>query len=203
MKRKLLFLFVIASISEAIPFSPGIASSPAASCDDNVVTIENTYQNTDTLKADFVQTTQVQLIEKTITRNGRLFYQKGGKLRIEYAGDKMTHYITDGETLWVVDPVTKRMTIYPLKDSGLPDEALQFLTQLGNLRQYFNVTGNKQNDLVLKPKKKSNYRALYCQFNKDHYLTGLSIRNLSGNMSDYRFFNIQTGMKLSPKLFQP
>ncbi|MBI5298776.1 MAG: outer membrane lipoprotein carrier protein LolA [Deltaproteobacteria bacterium] len=182
--------------------------------------IEETYQNTNTLQAEFTQSTYVPLLEKTITRPGRLFYQKGGKLRIEYAGggqdpalpgreanskslrstNRMTHYISDGKTLWVFDPQSKEKQSYLLKDSGLPEEALKFLTELGNLTTYFNVTEKKEK-LILKPKKKSTYSSLDCLFEKNNYLTDLTIHSHSGNTSQYRFFNIKPGIKFPAKLF--
>jgi len=186
-KKILLLMFVIASVSEAIS---------------SIEAIEQTYQNTQTFQAEFTQSTYVDLLEKTITRSGRIFYQRGGKLRIEYAGDKMTHYLSDGKRLWVLDPKAKEKDVYSLKDSGLPEEALKFLTELGQLRQYFNVS-EKKGKTVLKPKKKSTYRSLDCIFGEDHYLKELTIHTASGNTSNYRFFNLQTDVKFPAKLFQP
>jgi len=175
-------------------------ASPLMADTSQISKIEETYQNTNTLQAEFTQSTYVPLLEKTITRPGRLFYQKGGKLRIEYAGDKMTHYISDGKTLWVFDPQSKEKQSYLLKDSGLPEEALKFLTELGNLTTYFNVT-EKKGKLILKPKKKSTYSSLDCLFEKNNYLTDLTIHSHSGNTSQYRFFNIKPRAKFPAKLF--
>lgn len=190
-------LIVIASLawrSEAIPISP-------------VEAIEQTYQSTQTLQAEFVQNTFVRLTEKTVTRPGRIFYQKGGKLRIEYAGDKMTHYITNGKTLWIKDPKSGETLEYSIKNSGLPEEALKFLTELGNLRKYFKVSMTKPfGDFVtfdLQPKKKTTYSHLLCVFDDDHYLKELTIFSKQGNKSDYKFFNRKTGEKFPAKLFLP
>ena len=170
---------------------------------DQILKIEETYSNTPALQAEFTQKTYVPLLEQTITRPGRFFYQKGGKIRIEYAGDPMTHYISDGKTLWVIHPKEKREETFALKDSGLPEEALNFLTELGRLRNYFKVAkGNGQN-IVLKSKKKSTYKRLDCVFNEKNLLQDLTIYSLSGNTSNYHFFNIQTKNSLPAKLFGP
>ena len=196
--KRILFL-VLGPWSLVLPCGPAWAQD----LDPTLSVIEQTYQSTQTLKADFVQSTVVHLLEKTITRPGRIFYEKGGKLRIEYAGDKMTHYVINGDTLWLIDPELKDVKIYSLKDSGVPEEALNFLNQLGDLRQYFNVTPDKKNKLVLKPKGNASYKALYCTFNKNHLLEYLTIQNRTGNTTDYRFFNIKTGIPLPARLFQP
>lgn len=194
--KKILFI-VIAS---ALFARAAISSDPIAK-------IEQTYRATQTLSAEFAQNTYVALTEKTVRRNGRLFYQKGGKIRIEYAGEKMTHYISDGKTLWVKDPASGEIQTYALKDSGLPEEALKFLMELGELRRYFKVSMTKPiGDFVtwdLQPKKKSTYRHLLCVFDDEFYLKELTIYSHSGNKSEYKFFNRKTGEKFPKKLFQP
>ena len=180
-------------------------SSPlwASPFDARLTQIEKTYTNTPALQAEFLQKTYIPLLEKTITRPGRIFYQRGGKIRIEYAGDKMTHYISDGKTLWVYDPSEKNLETYSLKDSGLPEEALNFLTELGNLRKYFDVSEGKEEKIILKPKQKSTYKQLVCVFDKDFYLEEITIKSLSGNSSHYHFFNREKKKSLPEKLFQP
>ncbi len=168
-----------------------------------VSNIERTYTQTPALQAEFTQSTYVPLLEKTITRPGRIFYQKGGKIRIEYAANPMTHYMSDGETLWIVHPKEKNTETYSLKDSGLPEEALKFLTELGELRKYFNVAEGRDGKIILKPKKRSTYQKLVCLFDKDHYLKEITIQNLSGNTSHYRFFNLKTKETLPSRLFYP
>lgn len=168
-----------------------------------VAHVEATYQNTPALQVEFIQKTEVALLDKTVTRPGRIFYQKGGKIRIEYAGEIMTHYISDGATLWIVHPGEQELQTYPLKDSGLPEEALHFLTELGQLRNYFVVQTAGEKKLVLKPKQKSSYRSLTCQFSDNHYLQALTIHSHSGNTSHYQFFNLKVKKALPAKLFRP
>ena len=187
-------IVVIASVSEAIQ---------TAYAAPDVAAIEKTYQNLSTLKTDFVQSTLVTLLEKTVTKSGRIFYKKGGKLRIEYAGDRMMHYIVNSPNVWMVDPILKEIKIYSIENSGAPQEALDFLANLGNLSTYFDVSYDKKDRLVLKPKSKTSYKALYCQFNEENLLKSFSIVSKTGNSTDYRLFNIQTDVALSDKLFTP
>lgn len=196
--KKIGFMFAV--IASALLARVAISGDPLEK-------IEQTYRATQTLSAEFVQSTYVALTEKTVRRNGRLFYQKGGKIRIEYAGSRMTHYISDGKTLWVKDPASGEIQTYELKDSGLPEEALKFLTELGELRRYFKVSMTKPfGDFVtwdLEPKKKSTYRHLLCVFDEDFYLKELTLYSHSGNKSEYKFFNRKTGEKFQPELFRP
>lgn len=182
---------------------PAIIFLLTLSFSDQIQNIEQTYASTPALQAEFVQKTYVPLLEETVTRSGRLFYKKGGKIRIEYAAEPMAHYISDGQILWIVYPEEKRRETYYLKDSGLPEEALNFLTELGSLRKYFQVAPGQREGgpIVLKPKKKSTYRQLEAAFDKNHFLQELTIHSLSGNRSRYRFFNLQTPKNLPDTLF--
>lgn len=175
----------------------------ASSLDTTLANIEHTYTDTKALQAEFLQKTYVSLTEKTVSRQGRIFYQKGGKIRIEYALDPMTHYISDGQTLWIVHPKEKNLETYSLKDSGLPEEALKFLTELGELRKYFDASEGKNGKIILRPKQKSTYKQLVCLFDKDFYLKEITIHSNLGNTSHYRFFHLEIKESLPAKLFQP
>ena len=164
--------------------------------------VEKTYRQTETLTAEFVQSTFVPILDKTITRPGRLFYQKGGKLRIEYAGKQMTHYITDGKTLWIKNPQTNETQTVPISNGELPKEALKFLVEMENLSTYFKIAPQKKS-YKLTPKKKTTYRHLIAVFGEDHYVEGLTLHTNEGNTSEYRFFNRKPNIKLSEKLFRP
>jgi|SRR3989338_3159158 len=174
-------------------------STEAASAD--ISKIEQTYQSTKTLQAEFIQTTRVEVLDKTIQRPGRIFYEKGGKLRIEYGANPMTHYISDGKRLWIWYPKDKKMDVYDLKNSGISEEALYFLTGLGELQKHFSVTEKANVGLILKPKKKTFYTKLICKFDEENYLSEMTLHTKSGNQSRYRFFNRTVNAKLPPLLF--
>lgn len=175
---------------------------PLSAKADEIQLIEATYQQTKTLTAEFTQSTYVPILEKTIVRAGRLFYQNGGKLRIEYAGDPMTHYITDGRVLWIKNPKTKEIQTIPLQKGGLPKEALKFLTEMGNLSQYFKIAPQKKS-YKLTPKTKTTYHHLDATFGADHFIEKLTLHTHERNTSTYQFFNRIPNKPLPKKLFEP
>ncbi len=178
--------------------------SPLFAAEDKVALIERTYQATQTMQAEFVQTTYVEILGKTITRPGRFFYAKGGKLRIEYGGEPMTHYIIDGEQLWIWNPKEKQLNAYDLNAVGIPAEALSFLGGLGNLSEIFHVEeSTKKGILILKPKTKTSYKLLRCRFDEKNYLSEMTIQNKSGNKTRYQFFNVTPNVSLPAAIFQP
>jgi len=199
MKRSTLVLWYASTL--VLLMSAGTAT--AESLENQIKKIEKAYQQTASLSAEFVQTTRVEVLDKTVTRHGRFFYARGGKLRIEYSGDPMTHYISDGSHFWIWEPKAKKLDTTSLEEAGLPDEALNFLGGFGNLRDSFQITGGKDGFLKLKPQKKSSYRSLRGKFNDAGFLTDLTIHTASGNISQYRFFNLETNKPLSENLFLP
>ena len=202
LKLKILGKFLILHFNFAfLIFNFSLTSAFADSLDPQIETIEKTYQQTRSLEAEFIQSTEVAVMDKVVKRHGRFFYAKEGKIRIEYGGEAMTHYISDGKTFWIWHPKEKNLETYSLEETGLPDEALEFLTGFGKLQKNFKVTAQKNGFLKLEPKKKTGYRFLEGKFDKKGLLTDLIIHNLSGNKSSYHFFDLKIDANLQEKLF--
>ncbi len=173
--------------------------------------IQTVYQSIPGIAADFTQQTYVALIEKTVSKTGKFYFKKGGKLRIEYKGDEERNYVSDGVTLWIYTPGDiASMQSYEVSEETVPKEALSFLSGFGKLEKEFQIEPSKAfkdvpegfTSLHLKPfNKKAQYKSLDALFNQDHLLTKLKISNLSGNVTDYNFTNIKTNVALKDSLF--
>ncbi len=184
----------------------------AGSLDKQIETIQDTYQQINTLSADFTQTTYVKLIDKTVTKHGKFYFKKGGKLRIEYKTNPEKHYLSDGQKLWIYNVGDKaNMQEYELNDETMPKEALSFLAGFGKLKQEFQIkksnvfekTKQGYTALELTPKnKKAQYKMLDALFNKNNYLIKLRVKNPSGNITNYSFTKIKTNQKIKNSFFQ-
>jgi len=178
---------------------------------DQIDAIQSTYQSIPGIAADFTQQTYVALIEKTVSKQGKFYFKKGGKLRIEYKGDEERNYVSDGSTLWIYTPGdAASMQTYEISEETVPREALSFLSGFGKLDKEFSIEPSKAfteipegfTALHLKPlRKKAQYKSLDTLFNKDHLLMKLKIHNLSGNVTDYEFTNIKTSVGLKDGFF--
>lgn len=203
MKIKLLFILLL--------IYPVVSSAKETVPQPEIDAIQTVYQSIPDISADFTQQTYVALIEKTVSKQGKFYFKKGGKLRIEYKGEEERNYVSDGTTLWIYTPGDKAsMQTYEVTEETVPKEALSFLSGFGKLEKEFEISPSKAfsevpeefTALHLKPlHKKAQYKYLDTLFNKDHLLMKLKIHNLSGNITDYNFTNIKTGVGLKDGFF--
>lgn len=173
--------------------------------------VQKVYQSIPDIAADFTQETYVALLEKKVQKKGKFYFKKGGMLRIEYKGDEERHYVSDGTTLWIYTPGdAASLQTYAVSEETVPREALSFMSGFGKLDKEFVISSSSAFKdvpdgfcaLHLIPKnKKAQYKNLDTMFNKDHVLVKLKIANLSGNITDYNFANIKTGVGLKDDFF--
>jgi outer membrane lipoprotein-sorting protein len=189
------------------------AISHAGKLDPQIDAVQKAYRNAADISTDFTQRTFVLVLDKTMTKKGRMYFKKGGKFRIEYDGKREKRYISDGDTLWVFVPGdASSMVTYEVSDDTVPREALKFLSNFDNLKKDFKVEKSDafshlkdgESALYLEPKsKKAHFKALDAKFSDRNILTELKIHNKSGNITDYDFSNIRTSTGLKDSLFKP
>lgn len=203
MRTKLLILFCL--------ILPAASLAKESVPQNEIDAIQSVYQSIPDISSDFTQQTYVALIEKTVSKTGKFYFKKGGKLRIEYKNEEERNYVSDGSTLWIYTPGdAASMQTYEVSEETVPKEALSFLSGFGKLDKEFLVEPSKAfkdvpegfTALYLKPlRKKAQYQSLDTLFNREHLLVQLKIHNISGNVTDYSFTNIKTGVGLKDSFF--
>ena len=94
-----------------------------------------------TFNSDFKQQFVNKLYSKTQTRQGRVFFEKPGKMSWRYsAGDRV---VSDGQDLKMYEPSNQQVIVHSLSGTQYP-AALSFLTGQGNLGQSFNFVWSIQ-----------------------------------------------------------
>lgn len=177
----------------------------ASSLRSDIKKIEKTNSAWNNLSASFTQKTKVALIDRTISKQGKIWLQKGGKLRIKYIGNNEKTYVSDGTTLWIFIPGDKAsLETYAVNQKTIPKEALSFLNGFSKLSSLFKVEENtalKKTDkseiaLKLYPKNsKALYKSLDVLFNKNGLTKEVVIENISKNISTYKFSDIKVDAK--------
>lgn len=171
--------------------------------------VETAYQNANGIKADFTQTTYLELLEKTVKKHGKVYLKDGGKFRIEYRGGK--NYVSDGKTMWVYIPGDPgSLVVFEVNSETVPKEAMKFLSGFDNLKKDFRIKSSRaftdlasgESAFYLVPKSRNaHFKALDAKFNSDNLLEELKVHNKSGNVSTYRFTKITTSKDLKDSLF--
>lgn len=99
--------------------------------------VQEAYRQTDALRADFVQKTFVQLLEKEVEEHGTLLLAKPNRFVIHYQGPHERRYISDGKRLWILRPQEQEEVAFR---EAVGREALAFLSGLGEMDKEFQVT---------------------------------------------------------------
>ena len=188
-----------AAVAPAAPVAAKpVAAAPSAA---QVVTgVQSYYAATQKFEATFRQKYTNTVIGKTSTSDGKVYIEKPGKMRWDYATPDVKYYISDGTTLWVYEKVNKQAFKQDLKDQLLP-VAITFLYGQGDLSKDFTASlepgkyGGK-NDLVVKlvpNQPTAQYKFLWLVVDPtDFHVKESIIQEISGNLNSFAFSSIKT-----------
>jgi outer membrane lipoprotein carrier protein len=125
---------------------------------DAVKRLQQRYDRTDTLQADFDQTVESATLAGTLESKGTVAFEKPNKMRWDYTSPEPQLIVGDGETLWIYQPDLKQVIKAPLKEAFTSTTPVTFLAGLGQVERDFDVSleqdTKEQWFLRLVPKKK-------------------------------------------------
>ena len=112
--------------------------------------VQERYLEMQSFQGNFLQTTIVESEDRRASASGIIAYQLPGKMRWEYQEPDPQLLVTDGDTLWLYDPLLENVTIQEL--AAVTDgTALAFLLGAGELTEDF--TQRKIKKSLLDPDK--------------------------------------------------
>lgn len=152
--------------------------------------VQETYRRAKEVRADFVQRTKVDLLDRVITEKGHLFLAKGGRFSVRYEGENAREFISDGKKLKVIHRKTGERETYDVGDL-LSREALAFLGGLGEMREQFFVSQPGSDRLALVPRDhRSPFSKVILRINPNSLVEGVVLFPKSGNRSEYTFSDV-------------
>jgi outer membrane lipoprotein carrier protein len=165
--------------------------------------VQQTYRQTEQFRADFVQTTKIEVLDRVVEEKGQLVFAKPGKFLIHYRGARERKYISDGKTLWIYRPKEKEVEIYEDLKNVVAREALAFLGGLGEMTKEFRVN-EKGGELLLVPKRKgAPFVQLILKINPEsHLVQEATLFPKSGNESRYLFSAIRVNEPVPETTFE-
>ncbi len=112
--------------------------------------VQERYLEMQSFQGNFLQTTIVESEDRRASASGIIAYQRPGKMRWEYQEPDPQLLVTDGDTLWLYDPLLENVTIQEL--AAVTDgTALAFLLGAGELTEDF--TQRRMQKSLLDPDK--------------------------------------------------
>lgn len=112
----------------------GFLSLKAANIDEVLDQIQLFYDQTYTIKAEFVQETRLPS-GKIETRTGKFWMKKPGKLRWEYLSPEKFVIVSDGKNFYLHYPEEKQTILYSAHEYPSYQLILGFMNGVGNLKK--------------------------------------------------------------------
>jgi len=123
--------------------------APARAADDDGLPaalrrLQERYESTRTLTADFRQTIESPTLASAIETHGTVAFEKPNHMRWDYAKPDEQQIVGDGETLWIYQPAERQVIKAPLERAFQATTPVTFLAGLGRLERDFEATLEKE-----------------------------------------------------------
>lgn len=196
--KKLLFLILILLLP---------TNSFALTADDLAAKLQESYDKTRDLKADFKQVSEVKAMNMKKEGSGTLLIKKPGLLRYTYLKPEKQELIVNGDDLIMYMPSSNQVIKKKVERAVMDKTPTTFLAGMGKITDSFTVRFPKEGEkdkggrylLELVPKgDKMGVEKIDLELDpKTYNITGFSFTETSGNVNSIRLSNIKinTGMK--------
>jgi outer membrane lipoprotein carrier protein len=188
-------------------FSTAFAMTPQ----ELAVKLQESYDKTRDMKADFVQVSEVKAMNMKKEGSGTLLIKKPGMLRYTYVKPEKQDLIVRGEELIMYMPVSNQVIKKSMARAVMDKTPSTFLAGLGRITDSFDVRfpkagekGRKGNALLeLVPKgDRMGVDSILLELDpKDYTILGFSFTETSGNTNSIRLTNIKTNTGVKESAF--
>jgi outer membrane lipoprotein carrier protein len=173
--------------------------------------IQNRYEKTNDIEADFTQEYISKVMKQPTKGAGKVYFKKKGMMRWDYTTPHQK-LISDGQILWYYQPDEKQVLISDVSNVLSEKTPLAFLAGEGNLSRDFKLLNLKE----FLSQKEDNYvvelapkeplatlsKLILTVDKKAHIVLQVDVLDALGNVTRTRFTNIKTNVGLSNSLFQ-
>lgn len=171
--------------------------------------IQQTYEHTSALTADFVQVATLTSLNRQQTSSGRVYIEKPHAIRWEYTQPDAQTILYNGTTLRVYTPKRRQLLQSVVDENNRTNVALLFLAGIGKLRDAFEVTPLSSPEpqlayLVLVPRSsQAGFSELHIAVHtQSFFVEKLLIHDSIGNLTEIRLSSLQVHTMLPAKTFE-
>lgn len=171
--------------------------------------IQQTYERTSALTADFVQVATLTSLNRQQTSSGHVYIEKPHAIRWEYTQPDAQTILYDGTTLRIYTPKRRQLLQSAVDESKRTNVALLFLAGIGNLREAFEVTplSSPESQLAylrLVPRSsQAGFTELHIAVNtQSAFVEKLLIHDSIGNLTEIRLSSLKVHTALPAKTFE-
>ncbi len=102
--------------------------------------LQERYEGTRTLTADFTQSVQSPTLAGSLESHGKVAFEKPNRMRWDYEPPDKQTIVGDGETLWIYQPDDKQVIKAPLSEAFQARTPVSFLAGLGRVERDFQAS---------------------------------------------------------------
>src|SRR5262249_666488 len=102
--------------------------------------LQQRYDGTNTMQADFRQTVESKTLAGTLESKGKVAFSKPNRMRWDYDPPDAQTIVGAGETLWVYQPDMRQVIKAPLSHALQWSTRVRFLGGLGRIERDFDAT---------------------------------------------------------------
>lgn len=170
--------------------------------------LQQRYDATKTMKADFTQVVESPSLAGTLESKGTVAFEKPNRMRWDYAAPDPQLIVGDGATLWIYQPDLKQVIKAPLTRAFQSSTPVTFLAGLGSLERDFEATLEKDEGkawlLRLTPRKQDQgLGTLFLAVRKsDASVAEARITDAAGTTTRILFSDEERNVDLKPDLFR-
>jgi outer membrane lipoprotein carrier protein len=171
--------------------------------------IQQTYERTKALTANFDQVATLTSLNRQQTSSGRVYIEKPHSIRWEYAQPDTQTILYDGTTLRIYTPKRHQLLQSVVDENNRTNVALLFLAGVGKLRESFAVTLLSSPEpqfayLLLMPRSsQAGFSELHIAVNtQSYFVEKLLIHDSIGNLTEIRLSSLESPTALPAKTFE-
>jgi outer membrane lipoprotein carrier protein len=138
---------------------------------------------------------------------GVALFAKPGRMRWTYEEPEPSLVVSDGQTLWIYDPVAKEAQEFSVGEGFLSGTAVQFLLGEGRILEAFDVAaegcGAEAVRLFLRPRAEATYESLELLVAPESGdVRETAVVDLFGNRTDVVFESMRSNLQIDPSKFR-
>jgi outer membrane lipoprotein carrier protein len=173
---------------------------------DVLTKVQQRYENTKAMEADFRQTVESAALASPLKTSGKVAFEKPNRMRWDYDPPDQQTIVGDGQTLWLYQPDMKQVIKAPLGEAFQASTPLTFLSGLGRLERDFTASldGETGDGWVLRlvPKKDAALGTLWLTVRRsDAGIAEARIADAAGTTTRIAFSNERRNGAIDPTRF--
>jgi len=109
------------------------------SLDQIIEKVQEVYNHTEDVQADFDQETRMKSWGQTQVAKGKVSFKKNGRMCWEYSAPVSQQIISDGKKVWFYVPQDRQVTVYEMNQGLQSEIAYRLMLGKGNLSREFDI----------------------------------------------------------------